>query len=316
MSDLLDNFDAENQLTSPLYTITYELAADMDESHVEMLKPALEDMALAITSQRDKVPNDGPWRLTWLVDFIPDRTEIEATLNRAIAMNGWDALSVSADNPRIESVVQENWLEKCYQTFAPFEVGGFFIYGSHYEGGVPEGLTGLQIDAATAFGSGEHGTTKGCLLALEDLVAEGFKPAQILDVGSGSGILAIAGYKRYNVPCLATDNDRECVRVAALHRDLNDVPADALRSVYGEGYDVAEIKSDQPFDLIFANILAAPLRELAPDLAANLSKDGYAILSGMLVDQADSVLEAHTPHGLELKEKYEIDGWATLILSY
>lgn len=316
MTSLLDDGDAESQLTSPLYTVTLSLPERMNEDHVEMIKSTLEELSLAVTSQRDKTPNDGAWRVTWLIDFIPDNQEIISTLERAASMNGWDDLHINDETLSIDSVVEENWLEKCYQTFAPFEVGNFFIYGSHYKDKLPEGLTGLQIDAATAFGSGEHGTTKGCLLALEQLVKDNFTPKNILDVGSGSGILAIAGYERFSVPTLATDNDRECVRVAALHRDLNNVSATSLHSVYGEGYDVAEIKDNQPFDLIFANILAAPLRDLAPDLAANLSKDGYAILSGMLIDQADSILESHIVHGLNLKNKYEIDGWATLILSY
>lgn len=316
MSDFIHEGEADAQIASPLYTITLGLIEGMTLEHVEIITPALEELSLAVTSKRDKVPNLSPWRVSWLVDFIPDRGDIENILRRAITMNGWDGLEVTDQSLIIESVIQENWLEKCYREFQPFGVGGFFIYGSHYLDGVPDGLTGLQIDAATAFGSGEHGTTKGCLLGLEGLVAQGFQPKDILDVGSGSGILAIAGYKRFPVPAIATDIDRESVRVAALHRDLNNVPEESMLSLLGDGYDIPEVQSGKPFDLIFANILAGPLKVLAPDLAASLSKDGYAILSGMLIEQADDVLAAHEACGMKLVKKYDIDGWSSLTLSF
>ncbi len=305
---------ADDGLSSPLYRIIFLLPMDIPEQKVEIISQALGEMALASSYFKEKTPQIGPWSIEWIVDFTPDRKEISEIIEKSLLESDITDFDVNEDNLSMESVIQTDWLKQCYQQFQPFEVGAFYIYGSHYKGEINPNLTGLQIDAATAFGSGEHGTTKGCLLALEKLVSKDFKPKNILDMGSGSGILAIAGYKRYKVPTLAVDNDKESVRVTEVHRNLNDIPKEAIKAVYGDGYKCDEVQNSNGFSLIFANILASPLKAMAPELANYLADDGYAILSGMLEEQANDVLAEHEKQGLRLIDRIDIDGWSTLTI--
>lgn len=174
----------------------------------------------------------------------------------------------------------------------------------------------MQIDAATAFGSGEHGTTKGCLLAMLDLKESGVCPWNVLDIGTGSGILGIAAWKLWKTPVLATDNDEEAVRVAARHRDLNQVPDDetGMACVTADGFAADSVQAKKPFDLIIANILAVILREMAHELLACTDKNGFIILSGILNTQAQDVLDVYEPLGFALRNRFDIGEWSTLVL--
>jgi len=309
------NEDAESYLSSPLFVTRLLLPIEIEKETIENFSFCLGDMSLSASYFKKKTHGTESWIVEWLIDFTPDMKEMNNLINIGLLENGLTDTMLSDENLTLEKVaVGTDWLKECYQPFEPFEVDEFFIYGSNYTKEISSNLTGLQIDAATAFGSGEHGTTKGCLMALEKLVKTDFNPRNILDMGAGSGILGIAAYKRYNVPTLAVDNDRESVRVAAIHRDLNNIPSNDMESVYGDGYNCDEVKDTKSFDLIYANILAAPLREMAPDLAKYLSQDGYAILSGMLEEQANDVLKSHTDQGLELVDRIDIDGWSTLTI--
>lgn len=248
------------------------------------------------------------WDLLWLVDFRPSASQLAKKLN---AIGG---TSLKASDLVLEPVQETNWLEASYRQFPPFRVKSFFIYGSHYDGPVPAGLTPLLIDAATAFGSGEHGTTRGCLEALCKLKDEGFRPRHILDMGAGSGILAIAAVKLWKKPTLAIDNDREATRVACRHRKANDVSSDRLVCATGDGYRARRVRDHEPFDLIIANILAQPLIDMAADLEAHLSKKGKVVLSGLLTTQRAQVLAAHKQVGLKKIHEIRRDEWSTLIL--
>ena len=309
------NEDGDVYLTSPLYVIRLLLPLETKQEAIEIVLNTISDMALSASYFTKEYNGNELLTIEWLIDFTPDMAEMRTLIDAGIVNAEISNISLNDNNLALEKVIQTDWLEECYQQFEPFKVDGFFIYGSNYDKEIPDGLIGLQINAATAFGSGEHGTTKGCLMALEKLVASGFAPNNILDMGTGSGILAIAAYKRFNVPTLAVDNDRESVRVCGEHRDLNNVPSSELISVYGNGYDCDEVRQLSIFDLIYANILAGPLKEMAPDLSKYLSSNGYAILSGMLEDQANEVLEAHKNQGLELVDRIDIDGWSSLTLN-
>lgn len=310
MTKLIDE-DMDDYSEEMLRIIRLNVSSDINIEAIEAISLILSELSLSVSFFRKKTHEIGPWTIEWLVDFVPDEKNIKEQLNNMLPEYG--VASLKDNDLDILEVENKDWLQECYQQFQPFAVDGFYIYGSHYDGDVPSNLTGLQIDAATAFGSGEHGTTKGCLMALEKLVSKDFKPSNIMDMGAGSGILAIAGYKRYNVPTIAVDNDKESVRMAEVHRDLNNVSKDDLASVYGDGYKCNDIQGKK-YDLIFVNILAGPLIEMAVDLALFLSDKGYAILSGMLVEQADDVLNAHIEQGLELVDRIDIDGWSSLTI--
>ncbi|MGB4058448.1 MAG: 50S ribosomal protein L11 methyltransferase [Alphaproteobacteria bacterium] len=244
----------------------------------------------------------------WLVQCISEQ-EIPESVLTPIHHGPWEFETIPDDT---------DWLAKSYQQFPAFVVGPFFIYGSHHEGGAPDEKIGLQIDAATAFGSGEHGTTKGCLLAMVDLKDAGVCPWNVLDMGTGSGILGLAAWKLWKTPVLAVDNDPESVRVTARHRDMNHVPGDSTGLVCeaGDGFAAPLVQQKKPFDLVIANILAVTLREMVNDLQAVCDKNGFIILSGILNKQAAEVLATYEPLGFVLKNRYDIAEWSTLTLQH
>lgn len=275
----------------------------------------LSDIEHAFSGLRKENHDKSPWALEWITEHEQDPAELSTRLSIMAEVHDID-LNIAANDWAIDPVPDIDWLEHSYQQFPPFSVGPFFIYGSHYKDGVPDGQMGLQIDAATAFGSGEHGTTKGCLQAMLELKAQGVCPWNVLDMGTGSGILAIAAWKLWKTPVLAVDNDEECIRVTERHRESNKVPAGSadLTSAYGDGFasDIAQKK--KPYELVIANILAGPLRDMAGDLKSVVDDNGYVILSGILNEQADSVIEAYQAQGLTLKKRFEVGEWSTLVL--
>lgn len=256
---------------------------------------------------------DGPWEIRFLSENTPDTRVLEEILREAL--DNTAALPEKFDW-KTEPLPDTDWLAHSYRQFPPFSVGPFFIYGSHCEGSVPEGQIGLQIDAATAFGSGEHGTTKGCLQAMLDLKGRGACPWNVLDMGTGSGILAIAAWKLWKTPVLAVDNDPEAVRVARHHQQINNVPEGAteMTCACGDGFNEELTQKRKPYDLVIANILAGTLKEMAPDLKTVSDENGYVILSGILNEQAQSVIECYKRQGLRLKNRIEIGEWSTLTL--
>lgn len=215
---------------------------------------------------------------------------------------------------RIEELEDRDWLAESYRALPPFTVGPFFIYGSHYTGAHPDGQIPLQIEAATAFGSGEHGTTSRCLLAVQYVKNLGVVPEKILDMGCGSGILAIGAAKLFPASKIyAADNDPESVRVTDIHKTVND--STHIETFRSEGYDVGSPVWDHAsYNFIIANILAGPLIDMAAEQSKALSPGGYLILSGTLKEQAEAVLGAYTPHGLQLIQEFPGGEWMTLLL--
>jgi ribosomal protein L11 methyltransferase len=182
-------------------------------------------------------------------------------------------------------------------------------------GAAPAGRTALILDAGVAFGSGEHNSTRGCLLALEQLGVRTrrFPPRRILDLGTGSGILAIAAAKTLRRKVLATDIEPWSVRVARENARLNRVHT-LVKPILADGWRAAAVRQSGPYDLVFGNILARPLRAMAGDLARNLAPGGTAILAGLLIAQAADVLAAHRRCGLVLQRRIHLEPWTTLIL--
>lgn len=287
-----------------LLTVRLSVPLKLSDKIVADMASVLEPEAISTSWEKTKTA----WDILWLVDFRPQIANLIKKLNTI------GKTSLKAADIKVEPVGDVNWLEASYQQFPAFRIKSFYIHGSHFDGKIPKGLTPLQIDAATAFGSGEHGTTRGCVEALCHLKESGYKPRRILDMGAGSGILAIAACKLWNKPTFAIDNDREATRVACRHRKLNGISADQLICATGDGYKARRVVQSEPFDLIIANILAQPLIDMAPALGANLSKKGKVVLSGLLTTQAADVLEAHTAVGLKKVKQIKHDEWSTLIL--
>ena len=214
--------------------------------------------------------------------------------------------------PFVVSVVPDkDWVAHVRRELAPVEAGRFFVYGSHDAGKVPEGAEALLIEAAMAFGTGHHGTTLGCLRAFDRLINEGIRARAVADIGCGTAVLAMAAARVWPETVLASDIDAQAVDVANANAAANGLQ-DRIKVVEAAGFDHADLAG--PFDLIFANILKGPLIALAPDMAARLTTGGYVILSGILNDQANQVIEHYAQAGISLVQRDEIVEWTTLTL--
>jgi ribosomal protein L11 methyltransferase len=207
-------------------------------------------------------------------------------------------------------LAERDWLAENRLAFPPLCIGRFFVYGSHHLGGVPVGAIGIAVDAAAAFGTGEHPSTRGCLLALEGLARR--RPRRPLDIGTGTGILAIAAAKLLRRRVIARDVDRVAVRTARYNAARNSVSR-LVRIGHRPGYRGRELQRRR-YDLVFANILAGPLALLAADLVGRLAPDGRAVLSGLLRRQEPMVLAPHRGCGMVLERRIVVDGWSTLVL--
>lgn len=222
------------------------------------------------------------------------------------------SLGIAEPDLTIEAIPPIDWLAATYEAFPPIRIGRFHIHGSHDSASVPTGAIGLCVDAATAFGTGEHETTSGCLTAMQRL-AKRHRFRNVLDMGCGSGILAFAAARLWRVPVLAVDVDPEAVRVARLNARANQVGR-WVTARAGDGYADRRVRAGGPYDLIVANILARPLVGMARDMAANLAPGGLAVLAGLLTRQQAQVLAAHRTNGLELVERVPVGDWPTLVL--
>ncbi|MGE0253275.1 MAG: 50S ribosomal protein L11 methyltransferase [Alphaproteobacteria bacterium] len=208
-----------------------------------------------------------------------------------------------------------DWLAENQASFAPISVGRFWVHDSAHRDGIPAGRIAIEVDAATAFGTGEHATTKGCLAAIDRLARRRWRgrAPRTLDMGCGTAILSIAAVHALGAKALAVDIDADSVRVARDNLRINRA-AGRVRAIAGDGYRTPEVARDAPYGLILANVLAGPLIRMAGQCAAALAPGGIAVLSGLLDHQAQAVFAAHRARGLVLAGRDSRDGWTTLTL--
>ena len=223
------------------------------------------------------------------------------------------AAALGAKDFTISELPETDWVAHVRRELAPVEAGRFFVYGSHDADKVPEDCEPLLIEAAMAFGTGHHGTTLGCLRALDRLAGEGFHGKNVVDIGCGTAVLAMAAARIWPEPVLASDIDEVAVEVAQANVDANNLSG-RVTCVEAAGFDHPQLAEAAPFDLVFANILKGPLVALAPDMAEVLQPAGYAILSGLLNEQADEVIEVYARSGINLVHRESIGDWTTLTL--
>lgn len=246
----------------------------------------------------------------WTIEGVKPRGAGEAELAAALAIAA-AVTGVPATLQR-EETEAEGWLARTHSAFPEQLVGRrFAIRGTHLSGPAALGRITLILDAAVAFGSGEHGSTRGCLRALEAVAHR--QPSRVLDLGTGSGVLAMAAIRLLRRPARATDIDPWSVRVAAANARLNGI-GPSLRVRRANGWHNPWLRRAAPFDLVFANILARPLCRMAPHLASHLAPGGTAILAGLLAKQARWVLLAHRAQGLVLERTLREGAWTTLVL--
>lgn len=284
------------------WRVKFTLHADA----VGTAEEAFGDIALAVSAFETDEANR-IWTFDLLFGEEPDMAEVTRRLLLLAGLH-----KVDVPKPEVEKMEQVDWLAAVARSFPPLSIGRFYVYGSHVEEKPPAGAIGIQVDAGAAFGSGEHGTTSCCLKALEWL-AKSKSPRSVLDMGTGSGILAIAAAKLWKVPVIAVDLDPVAVRVTQENVRINQEQM-LVRASVSDGYSGEAVKKNAPYDIIVANILARPLIEFAPQLAKNLSGNGYAVLSGLLTSQEQQVLGAHVMQGMKLEKRFVDGEWCTLVL--
>jgi ribosomal protein L11 methyltransferase len=248
------------------------------------------------------------WRLTGYAEGAPDEAAVKASIDAAAVAAGVNAPAVG-----FARIVEKDWVAEVEKTMTPIHVPPYYVFGSHIRETPPENTIAIQVDAGLAFGTGNHETTQGCLQALEAVCAD-LPPVQPIDIGTGSGILAIAIAKRFNVDVMASDIDPIAIDVARENAGINGVE-DRIDLVVSEGLDSDVIMASAPYDLVLANIVANPLIALAPGISGIVADGGHVILSGILLEQADTVAAAYAGNGLTLKDRIDLGNWSTLILT-
>jgi ribosomal protein L11 methyltransferase len=291
-------------------TGSIRISAELEgaEAAVEVAA-ALDELAGAVAAFETRAA-DGADAALWRVEAYPREPVLDAAAEIRLA------LAAAGAGGRLLRIVEEklperDWLAENRRAFPPQRIGRFFIHGSHWHGPEPASAIAIEIDAATAFGTGEHASTRGCLLALEGL-ARRRRFRRPLDIGTGSGILAIAAAKRLHRRVIAGDIDPEAVRVARHHARRNGLAGQA-RVFRAAGYRSRALRRSD-YDLILANILARPLALMARDLKRAIAPGGTAVLAGLLPRQEALVLAAHRAQGLSLERRLVSEGWSTLVL--
>jgi ribosomal protein L11 methyltransferase len=245
----------------------------------------------------------GRWQVAMHFRAAPDEKIIRA-LTAAAAGNA------AAKALRFERVAAKDWVRESLAGLAPVTAGRFIVHGAHDRARIPFNRIGIEIEAAQAFGTGHHGTTRGCLLAL-DRICKSLPRRRILDLGTGSGVLAIAAARALRQPVLATDIDGVAVRAARANAARNRAGS-FVEVVKADGVTGAKLRERAPYDLVLANILLRPLQRLAAPLMRLTAPGALVVLSGLLASQANAAIAAY--RGLALERRIDLDGWTTLVL--
>jgi len=248
---------------------------------------------------------DGRWDVTVHFAEAPD----QALVRELVAGAAGPAI---AETVAFDLIEAKDWVKASLDDLVPVPAGRFVVHGGHDRARVAANKLGIEIEAALAFGTGHHGTTRGCLLLL-DHVLKSRKPRHVLDLGTGTGVLAIAAAKALHRSLLASDIDPPSVRVARENAAINGV-GPQLRVICATGFAAPDFAQDSRFDLVLANILANPLRQLAGPMRRHLAPRAEVILSGLLTPQARGVIAAYRARGLVPVKHIKIEGWSSLLL--
>ena len=292
-------------LTSATSRATFAIGDEQIARRVtDLLTESLEDGEAAVAAFER---SDGRWDVTVHFAEPPDQERIRALVVLA-------ASDEIAQTIVFDTVAAKDWVKASLEGLVPVAAGRFIVHGQHDRAHVPPNKLGIEIEAALAFGTGHHGTTRGCLLLL-DQVLRSKMPRRVLDLGAGTGVLAIAAAKALRRKVLASDIDPRSAIVARENAVLNGV-GNLIVSICATGFSAPQFRSRAPFDLVMANILANPLRHLAPAMAAHLAPEAMVILSGLLPHQTRGVIGTYRTQGLVLVRQIRIDGWCSLLMQH
>jgi len=292
--------------TFPAYW-SVRIAAPQDQ--IPLLEEAFEGESQALSILEGETSGDAILEI--LYDYEPAAQEIDAALARYATQSQTTAKLAY----EIKNLGSLDWIKEVAQDFPPLEIGRWTIHGAAFKDKVHPFTLPLQIDSTSAFGTGEHPTTRGCLMMLDTLLRRfpRLSKARMLDVGCGSGILAMAFAKATGGGALGVDMDAPSIEIAQENLEANALTKQ-VRLVVGMGYSDADVAAGAPYGLIMANIFADPLCALAKDLASHLDRGGLAILSGILNEQAKAVEAAHKQQGLQVLKRMRLGAWSVLAL--
>jgi ribosomal protein L11 methyltransferase len=248
---------------------------------------------------------DGRWDVTVHFAEAPDQAQLRELVANA-------ASAEIASTLAFDTVEARDWVKASLEDLEPVPAGRFVVHGAHDRERVPANKLAVEIEAALAFGTGHHGTTRGCLLLL-DHVLKAHQPRRVLDLGTGTGVLGIAAAKALKIGVLASDIDPPSVKVARENARLNET-GNFVQVVRATGFSAPGFAQRGPFDLVLANILANPLRQLATPMAWHLAPGALVILSGLLTHQAPGVIATYRTRGLVPLKHLRIEGWSSLLL--
>ena len=279
---------------------TFEAGEQPARQAADLIAESFAEEQIAVSVSEIK---PGAWRVTVYFEIAPDETALRALVKEVVGSEQAQAL-------RFEQLAQKNWVAESLAGLQPVGAGRFTVHGAHDRTKIPSNRIGIEIEAAVAFGTGHHGTTRGCLLAL-DRICKTTRTGRlrVLDLGTGTGVLAIAAARSLHAHVIATDIDGPSVSTARENMRLNRVGS-YVEAIKADG--VASLRQRGPFDLIFANILLRPLQRFATPLTQLMAPGGCIILSGILRSQANAAIAAY--HGLVLERRIDIEGWSTLMM--
>lgn len=285
----------------------YKLEFCCHKTHISLFEEVLGEEHLGLSTFEQK-ENPDQWNIEVLFDFSPNIQVLNYLVKEAAGKHAIEAPYLS-----LSLVPEIDWLSENRKAFPPLTIGNFYVYGSHHEDPIPHDKISFKIDAATAFGTGQHATTQGCLLALEKIKQQKYTVLQPLDLGCGTGILGMAMARLFNVNVVMSDCDIEAVEKATFNVPENYL-TDKVTCYLSEGFQSEILKNKAPYDLVTANILADPLIHLASDMKKYISKGGIVILSGLLATQSEAVGNAYQAFSFKEIDRYPIDEWMTLVL--
>ncbi len=291
---------AANPVSEPTVVARLTAGAEAARDLLDRLAEVF-DASEAVVSAYD---TGGDWAVA--IDFTdpPNQTAVRALVGLAAGPEAANAIA-------FETLAAKDWVKASQEGLTPVEAGRFVVHSEHYRASVRANRIGIEIGTAFAFGTGHHGTTRGCLLAVDHLV-KARRPRRVLDIGTGTGVLAIAAARVLRRPVLASDIDARAAAVARENVRRN--RARAVTVVHAAGLGMRRFRGQAPFDLVLANILLGPLQRMATPMARLLAPGARVVLSGLLTAQASAALAAYRQEGLALERRVVLDGWSTLVL--
>ena len=300
---MLEGLPPNNAATVLRLTCTEAEARGAADLVVEFFDPA--ETAAAAFEDEAAPENPKPWMLEVFFGHPPDEDFVRGLIAQAAGPD----CAAAATFGRVD---ERDWVARSLEGLHAVRAGRFLVHGAHDRARVRTNDHALEIEAALAFGTGHHGTTRGCLLLL-DAELKRRRPVRVLDLGTGTGVLAMAAARALHRPVACGDIDRVAVEAAAGNARLNGVGA-YVRPVVSVGARHAALRGRGPYDLIFANILAKPLRLLAPQIRGVAQEGGRLILSGLLPRDVPGILSSYAAQGFALRRRIELEGWCTLLL--